>query len=182
MSSVGPIPNMFEFALFATVNNYTAQTTLVRIFYEGHPGPRPSGARCARVHLRSCSDVANLGQNIQPEAAKRTVVQTATMDTGDTFMTINNFHANESVLVHILAGARMYAPRPKGEGQDGPRKISGLSILCCAQALFFVAGSAESLLKLIKYQRRTRTAMSEQHHAVKPEIRGLVYERGIGAL
>ena len=32
----------------------------------GHPGPRPSGARCARVHLRSCSDVANLGQEIQP--------------------------------------------------------------------------------------------------------------------
>ena len=48
----------------------------------GHPGPRPSGARCARVHLRSCSDVANLGQNIRPEAAKRTVVQTATLDTG----------------------------------------------------------------------------------------------------
>ena len=44
----------------------------------GHPGPRPSGT----VHLRSCSDVANLGQNIQPEAAKRTVVQTATLDTG----------------------------------------------------------------------------------------------------
>ena len=61
--------------------------------------PRPSGARCARVHLRSCSDVANLGQNIQPEAAKRTAVQTATLDTGDIFMTINNFHANESVLV-----------------------------------------------------------------------------------
>ena len=65
----------------------------------GHPGPRPSGARCARVHLRSCCDVANLGQNIQPEAAKRTVVQTATLDTGDIFMTINNFQANESVLV-----------------------------------------------------------------------------------
>ena len=65
----------------------------------GHPGPRPSGARYARVHLRSCSDVANLGQNIQPEAAKRTVVQTATLDTGDIFMTINNFQANESVLV-----------------------------------------------------------------------------------
>ena len=61
--------------------------------------PRPSGARYARVHLRSCSDVANLGQNIQPEAAKRTAVQTATLDTGDIFMTINNFHANESVLV-----------------------------------------------------------------------------------
>ena len=65
----------------------------------GRPGPRPSGARCACVHLRSCCDVANLGQNIQPEAAKRTVVQTATLDTGDIFMTINNFHANESVLV-----------------------------------------------------------------------------------
>ena len=29
--------------------------------------PRPSGARCARVHLRSCCDVANLGQNIRPD-------------------------------------------------------------------------------------------------------------------
>ena len=47
----------------------------------GHPGPRPSGARCARVHLRSCSDVANLGQEIQPKAAKRTVVQTVTSAT-----------------------------------------------------------------------------------------------------
>ena len=65
----------------------------------GHPGPRPSGARCARVHLRSCSDVAKLGQNIQPEAAKRTVQQTATLDTEGIFMTINNFHANEGVLV-----------------------------------------------------------------------------------
>ena len=42
---------------------------------------------------------ANLEQNIQPEAAKRTMVQTATLDTEDIFMTINNFHANESVLV-----------------------------------------------------------------------------------
>ena len=66
----------------------------------GHPGPRPSGARCARAYIFApCSDVANLGQNIQPEAAKRTAVQTATLDTGDIFMTINNFHANESVLV-----------------------------------------------------------------------------------
>ena len=92
----------------------------------GHPGPRPSGARCARVHLRSCCDVANLGQNIRPEAAKRTVTQTATLDTGDILMTINKLHASESALVHILAGARMYARRPKGVGQDGPRKISGL--------------------------------------------------------
>ena len=37
---------------------------------EGVDTPTPEGAR------------ANLGQNIQPEAAKRTVVQTATLDTG----------------------------------------------------------------------------------------------------
>ena len=37
---------------------------------EGVDTPTPKGAR------------ANLGQNIQPEAAKRTVVQTATLDTG----------------------------------------------------------------------------------------------------
>ena len=57
----------------------------------GHPGPRPSGARYARVHLRSCSDVANMGQEIQPEAAKRTVVQTETLDTE------GNRHANQQV-------------------------------------------------------------------------------------
>ena len=42
---------------------------------------------------------ANLGQNIQPEAAKRTVVQIETLDTGDILMTINKLHANESALV-----------------------------------------------------------------------------------
>ena len=51
------------------------------------------------VGATSAGARANLGQNIQPEAAKRTAVQTATLDTGDIFMTINNFHANESVLV-----------------------------------------------------------------------------------
>ena len=82
--------------------------------------PRPSGARYARVHLRSCSDVGNLGQNIQPEAAKRTVTQPATLDTGDILMTINKLYTNESVLVHILAGARMYAPAPEGRGPGWP--------------------------------------------------------------
>ena len=42
---------------------------------------------------------ANLGQNIRPEAAKRTVTQTATLDTGDILMTINKLHASESALV-----------------------------------------------------------------------------------
>ena len=51
------------------------------------------------VGATSAGARANLGQNIQPESAKRTVVQTATLDTGDIFMTINEFHANESVLV-----------------------------------------------------------------------------------
>ena len=51
------------------------------------------------VGATSAGARANLGQNIQPEAEKRTVVQTATLDTGDIFMTINNFQANESVLV-----------------------------------------------------------------------------------
>ena len=39
------------------------------------------------------------GQDGPSQSAKRTVVQTATLDTGDIFMTINNFQANESVLV-----------------------------------------------------------------------------------
>ena len=42
---------------------------------------------------------ANLGQNIRPESAKRTVGQAATLDTGGIFMTISKLHAIESVLV-----------------------------------------------------------------------------------
>ena len=54
---------------------------------EGVVGATPEGAR------------ANLGQEIQPEAAKRAVVQTATLDTGRFFMVINKLHAKKSVLV-----------------------------------------------------------------------------------
>ena len=51
------------------------------------------------VDATSAGARANLGQNIRPEAAKRTVVQTATLDMGVIFMPINKLHANESVLV-----------------------------------------------------------------------------------
>ena len=84
---------------FVLATKDVVDATSAGAWNSGHPGPRPSGARCARVHLRSCSDVANLGQNIRPESAKRTVVQTATLDTGDIFMPINKLRANESVLV-----------------------------------------------------------------------------------
>ncbi len=40
------------------------------------------------------------GQDGPSQSAKRTVVQTAALDTGDIFMTITEFHANESVLVN----------------------------------------------------------------------------------
>ncbi len=87
-----------------------------------------SPASCSRfvlatkdvVGATSAGACANPGQNIRSESAKRTVGQIATLDTGDIFMTINKFHANESVLVHILAGARMYAPAPEGRGPGWP--------------------------------------------------------------
>ena len=65
----------------------------------GHPGPRPSGARCARVHLRSCCDVANLGQNIQPEPQSGRWCKLQLWTRGGFFMIINKLHAKKSVLV-----------------------------------------------------------------------------------
>ena len=68
---------------------------------------------CARARRARHTDVPS-------KAAKRTVVQLATLDTGDILMTINKLHANESALVHVLAGARMYAPAPEGRGPGWP--------------------------------------------------------------
>ena len=51
--------------------------------------PRPNLRRLIRARH-------GLAPTIQPEVAKRKVVQTGTLNTGESIMTINKLHANES--------------------------------------------------------------------------------------